>query len=138
MTERYTMCAPCLFGLEGLAADELRRLGMENVAAENGRVFFTGAAADIARANINLRTAERVLVVVGKCRAETFDELFEGARAMPWERYIPIDGRFPVNVYSLSSQLHSVPDCQKIIKKAVVTRLGQRYRLNWLPEDGAK
>ena len=136
MTERYTMCAPCLFGLEGLAADELRRLGMENVAAENGRVFFTGAAADIARANIGLRTAERVLVVAGKCRAETFDELFEGVRAMPWERFIPIDGRFPVNGYSLSSALHSVPDCQSIVKKAVVERLKTKYKTSWFRETG--
>ncbi len=132
------MCAPCLFGLEGLAADELRRMEMKEVNAENGRVFFSGSAADLARANIGLRTAERVLLVVGECRAETFDMLFEGVKAMPWENYIPIDGEFPVKGYSIDSALHSIPDCQSIIKKAIVERLKSRYKVSWFRETGSK
>ena len=134
----YKMCAPCLFGLEGFAADELRRLGMGDVTAENGRVLFSGTALDVARANIGLRTAERVLIVVGECRADTFDMLFEGVKAMPWELYIPIDGAFPVKGHSLDSALHSIPDCQSIIKKAIVDRLGSKYKTSWFKESGAK
>ena len=132
------MAVPCLFGLEGLAADELRRLKMENVRAENGRVLFDGTREDIARANIGLRTGERVLLVVGHCDAQTFDRLFEGVKAMPWERYIPIDGAFPVKGHSLNSALHSIPDCQSIVKKAIVTRLGDKYKTSWFKESGAK
>ena len=132
------MCVPCLFGIEGLAADELRRLEMRDVAAENGRVFFTGSEADVARANINLRTGERVLIFAGETKARTFDELFEGVKAMAWERYLPADGAFPVKGSSLDSALHSIPDCQSIIKKAVVERLKQSYRTDWFRETGAK
>ena len=131
-------CVPCLFGLEGLCADELRRLGMSGVKAENGRVLFSGSDADIARANINLRTGERVLIVAGVTGADSFDELFEGVRAMPLENYIPIDGVFPVKGHSLGSKLHSIPDCQKIIKKAVVERLKAKYNVEWLKETGEK
>ena len=132
------MCVPCLFGLEGLCADELKRLGLGEVRAENGRVLFSGGNAEIARANINLRTGERVLLVVGETSADTFDKLFEGVRAMPWERYIPIDGAFPVKGHSLGSKLHSIPDCQRIIKKAIVERLKAKYKTEWLQETGAK
>jgi putative N6-adenine-specific DNA methylase len=131
------MCVPTLFGLEGLAADELKRLNMKNVTAENGRVIFYGENVDLARANINIRTGERVLLMVGESEAMTFDALFEAVKAMPWEEYIPADGAFPVKGYSLNSQLHSVPDCQSIIKKAVVERLRQRYKTEWFPETGA-
>jgi len=131
-------CVPCLFGLEGLCADELKRLDMNGVRAENGRVLFTGGVAEIARANINLRTGERVLLAVGETGAHSFDGLFEGVRAMPWERYIPIDGAFPVKGHSLGSKLHSIPDCQKIIKKAVVERLKSKYKVEWLKETSAK
>lgn len=134
----FNMSVPCLFGIEGLAADELKRLNMEDVHAENGRVLFSGSKEDIARANINLRTGERVLLIVGETRAETFDKLFEGVKAMPWENYIPIDGGFPVKGHSLNSALHSIPDCQKIIKKAVADRLGTKYKSKWLKETGAK
>jgi len=129
---------PCLFGLEGLCADELRRLDMKDVHAENGRVLFSGSEADIAKANINLRTGERVLIVAGETRANTFDMLFEGVLAMTWENFIPIDGEFPVKGHSLSSQLHSIPDCQKIVKKAIVERLKRKYKVEWLKETGAK
>jgi len=131
-------CVPCLFGLESLCADELRRLNMDGVRTENGRVLFCGSDADIARANVNLRTGERVLLVAGETRADSFDALFEGVRAMPWERYIPVGGEFPVKGHSLGSKLHSVPDCQRIVKKAVVERLKSKYKVEWLKETDAK
>lgn len=132
------MSVPCLFGLEGLVSDELKRLDMKNVRAENGRVFFSGTDYDLARANINLRTGERVMIVVGETEALSFDMLFEGVKAMPWERFIPIDGVFPVKGYSLNSALHSIPDCQKIVKKAIVERLKSKYKTDWFRETGAK
>jgi putative N6-adenine-specific DNA methylase len=134
----YQMCVPSLFGLEGIVADELKRFDMKDVRAENGRVLFTGGEADIARANIGLATGERVLLVVGSTRAETFDALFEGVKAMPWENYIPLDGAFPVKGHALDSNLHSIPDCQSIVKKAVVERLKAKYKVEWLKESGAK
>ena len=133
----YKLCVPCLLGLEGPIADELRRLDMKDVAAENGRVYFTGGAGALAAANINLRIGERVLVELGRFPALSFDELFEGAKALPWERLIPKDGAFPVKGYSLNSKLFSVSDCQKIIKKAIVERLKSVYGLQWFPETGA-
>ena len=135
---KLKMSVPCLFGLEGLAADELRRLDMQQVQAENGRVSFEGSERDLARANIWLRTGERVLVTVGQTRARSFDELFEGVKGMNWEDYIPMDGAFPVKGYSLNSALHSVPDCQRIIKKAAAERLKAKYRTEWMKETGAK
>ena len=131
-------CVPCLFGLEGLCADELKRLNMNDVRAENGRVLFSGDVKDIARANINIRTGERVLLVVGDTKAFTFDELFEGVRAMAWENFIPVDGEFPVKGHSLGSKLSSIPDCQKIIKKAIVERLKSKYKVEWFKETGEK
>lgn len=134
----YTLYVPCLFGLEGLAAGELRHMGMADVAAENGHVLFAGTEADIARANICLRTGERILLAVGSGRADTFDMLFELVRAMPWERYIPADGAFPVKGHAINSALHSIPDCQRIVKKAIVERLRTRYRTDWFRETGVK
>ena len=131
-----TFCVPCLFGLEGPIADELRRLHMENVAAENGRVYFTGTPEDMAAANLCLRCGERVLIELGRFEAASFDALFEGARALPWEDLIPRDAAFPVTGYSLNSRLFSVSDCQRILKKAVVERLKTRYRIDWFPETG--
>ena len=131
-------CVPCLFGLEGLCADELKRLGMDDVRAENGRVLFAGDESHIAKANINIRTGERVLLTVGEIAATSFDELFKGVTAMPWEDYIPADAAFPVKGHSLGSKLHSVPDCQSIIKKAVVERLKARHKTGVLPETGVK
>ena len=132
-----TLSVPCLFGLEGLVADELRRMQMQNVAADNGRVSFAGTPYDMARANIGLRTGERVLLELGRFPAESFEALFEGTRSLPWEQWIPADGAFPVTGHSLNSKLFSVSDCQRIIKKAVVERLKSRYRLQWFPETGA-
>ncbi len=134
---KYRFCVPCLLGLEGPIADELKRLDIRDVAAENGRVYFSGGAAELARANICLRIGERVLIELGRFEARSFDELFEGAKALPWESIIPSDGAFPVKGYSLNSALFSVSDCQKIIKKAVVERLKSVYRIEWFPETGA-
>ncbi len=120
MRQSFTFCVPCLFGLEGLAADELRRLDLAEVRAEDGRVFFTGSPGDCAKANLNLRCGERVLLEIGSFPARSFDALFEGVRALPWEDWLPRDAAFPVTGYSLDSALFSVPDCQRIIKKAVV------------------
>lgn len=131
------LCIPCLFGLEGLVGNELRHMDMSAVAPENGRVYFETDELGLARANLRSRFGERVLLVVGRFPARTFDELFEGVKALPWENYIPKNGAFPVKGYSLDSALHSVPDCQKIVKKAVADRLGGKYKVNWLPEDGA-
>ena len=128
---------PCLFGLEGPAAQELRAMGIGDVRAENGRVRFGGSVLDMARANIRLRCGERVLLRLGGFEAKTFDQLFEGVAALPLADYIPRDGAFPVKGYSLNSALHSVPDCQKIIKKAAAKALGRVYHSQWLPEDGA-
>jgi len=111
---------------------------MAGVRAENGKVFFSGGAGDIARSNINLSTGERVLLAAGETGADSFDALFEGVRAMPWERYIPAAGAFPVKGHSLGSKLHSVPDCQRIVKKAIVERLKVKYRVEWLKETDAK
>ena len=133
---KLTLCAPCLFGLEGPLGNELRHMDMENVAPENGRVYFTGDESAVARANIRSRFAERVLIVLGRFPARTFDELFEGVRALPWEAFIPADGAFPVKGWALESALHSVPDCQKIVKKAVVERLKSVYGLSWFSEEG--
>jgi len=134
----FTFCVPCLFGLEGLAADELRRLDLQDVRAEDGRVFFSGGLSDCARANLSLRCGERVLLELGSFPARSFDALFEGVRALRWEDWLPRDAAFPVTGYSLDSALFSVPDCQKIIKKAVVERLKTRYRLEHFPETGAE
>ena len=132
-----TFTVPCLFGLEGLAAAELRKLGLENVQAENGRVYFTGGWDACATANIGLRTGERILLRLGRFPARSFEELFQGVLACPLEKFIPQDGAFPVKGHCLNSQLHSVPDCQAIVKKAAARRLGEAYHLGWLPEDGA-
>ena len=135
--DKIQFSVPTLFGLEGLAADEMRRLNLEGVQAENGRVQCQGTVADIPRLNLNLRTGERVLVVLGSFPANNFDQLFEGTKALPWEQFIPRDGQFPVKGFSLNSQLHSVPTFQAMIKKAVAARLGGKYGLNQMPETGA-
>lgn len=129
---------PCLFGLEGLCGDELRRLNMENVRVENGRVLFSGDETALAKANLWLRTGERVLITLGSFPARSFEELFQGVYRLPLEDFIPKDGAFPVKGHCLNSQLMSVPDCQAIVKKAASRRLGEKYGLSWLPETGAK
>ena len=132
------LIAPCLFGLEGLAGDELRRMGMENVRVEDRRVLFSGDANALAKANICLRTGERIMVVLAQFQAKTFEELFQGVYHTNLEDYIPKDGQFPVKGHCLNSQLMSTSDCQAIIKKAASRRLGEKYGISWLPETGVK
>lgn len=135
--EKLQLAVPTLFGLEGLAADELRHLGLEGVRPENGRVFCDAAVGDIPRVNLNIRTGERALLVLGTFPAGDFDALFEGTKALPWEDFIPLEGAFPVKGHSLNSVLQSIPACQSIVKKAVADRLGGQYGLETLPETGA-
>ena len=132
------LTVPCLFGLESLVADEMRRLSLRDVRAENGRVHCTGTLANIARLNINLRCGARVLMELGSFPAPDFEALFQGVAALPWEDYIPRDGEFPVKGYSLNSTLHSVPACQAIVKKASAKRLGNAYGCETLPETGSR
>lgn len=136
--DQMEFSVPCLFGLEGLTGDELRRLDMANVRVENGRVRFSGDSRALAKANVCLRTGERVLIVLADFRATTFEELFQGVYNTPLEAYIPRDGAFPVKGHCLNSTLMSVPDCQAIVKKAASRRLGEKYGISWLPETGAK
>lgn len=135
--DTMTFCVPCLFGLEGLVGDELRRLELQNVRVEDRRVFFDGGFDAMAKANLCCRMGERVMILLAAFEARSFEELFQGVKHIPLERFIPKDGAFPVKGYSLDSQLHSVPDCQAIVKKAAVDRLGAAYGLGWLPETGA-
>lgn len=137
MSTNYTLVAPCFFGTEATLSFEAKRLGAQNVKVTDGRVAFEGDAALIAAANLNLRTAERVLLLLKTYPATTFDELFDGVYAIPWEELIPADAQFPVKGSSLSSQLSSVPACQSIVKKAIVKRLQAGHKTSTLPETGA-
>lgn len=130
------MVAPCLFGIESIAADEFRRMGFTDVNAENGRVLLSGDDNMLARANINSRFAERILINIGQFSATSFTELFDNVKALEWERYIGRDDAFPVNGWSIDSALHSIPDCQSIIKKAIVDRLSLKYGIKWFSETG--
>ena len=131
------MTAPCMFGVEGLLADELREMGAENVQPQNGRVFFEGDGHILARANLCSRFGERILLVMGRFTAKTFTQLFDQTKALPWERFVGRQDAFPVKGRSVSSRLASVPDCQAIIKKAVVERLKETYRIPWFEENGS-
>ena len=136
--DTYTFVAPCHFGLESVLKRELQDLGCEISLVEDGRVTFLGGMDTLCRANIFLRTAERVLLQAGRFRAESFDELFENIKAIPWEAYIPADGKFWVTkATSVKSRLFSPSDIQSIVKKAMVERLKQRYGVSWFPESGA-
>lgn len=134
--EKYKFIAPCLFGVEGIAAGELERMGASSVKAENGRVCFEGDYNILARANINSRFCERICIMVGEFEAVTFEQLFEQVKTLPWENYIGQNDAFPVGGYSLNSALFSLPDCQSIIKKAVVERLKTKYPVSWFDETG--
>lgn len=138
MQNRLELIAPCHFGLEAVLKREIYDLGYEITEVEDGRVTFEGDAEAICRANIFLRTAERVLLKVGRFHAETFDELFEGIKALNWEDYIPENGRFWVKkASSIKSKLFSPSDIQSIVKKAMVERLKQKYHVDWFEENGA-
>ena len=135
---RYEVVVPCHFGLEAVTKREIYDLGYEISRVEDGRVTFIGDEEAICRSNIFLRTAERVLLQVGRFRATTFDELFEGIKALPWENYIPRDGKFWVKkASSIKSKLFSPSDIQSIAKKAMVERLKEVYHVSWFEEDGA-
>ena len=136
--ETYTFLAPCHFGLESVLKRELQNLGCEISLVEDGRVTFKGDMQTLCRANIFLRTAERVLLQTGRFQAESFDELFERIKGIPWEEYIPENGKFWVTkATSVKSRLFSPSDIQSIVKKAMVERLKQHYGVSWFPEDGA-
>lgn len=134
----FKLCVPCLLGLESLISRELQKMDMAGIRAENGRVYFTGKPEDIVRANLRLRTGERVLLELDRFEAASFEELFEATAAIPWEEFLDPHAAFPVKGYSLDSALFSVSSCQKIIKKAIAQRLSSRYGRSWLPEDGVK
>lgn len=132
------LCVPCLLGLEGIVSDELKRMGMKEVRAENGRVLFRGGLREIAKANICLRSGERVLIELGSFKAATFEELFQGVTAIEWNEFIPVNGAFPVKGHCLDSALMSVPSCQSIIKKAAAEKLKKSCGRQWMEESGAK
>lgn len=135
MGNKFLIAATCTFGLEGVLKKELARLGYPDAKAENGRVYFYGSEEDVAKANVCLHTADRILIVVGEFHAVTFDELFEKTKALSWEKWIGAKDAFPVaKATSVKSTLFSKSDCQRIVKKAVVDRLQQKYRITWFEE----
>lgn len=141
MEKGYNMlrlCCPCHFGLESVLGFEIKKIGGENLNVSDGRISFDGDFSSIARANIRLATAERVLIELGSFKAETFTELFDGVRALNFEDFIGKTDAFPVKGHSLKSKLHSIPDCQSIIKKAAVERLKSVYRISRFEETGPK
>lgn len=134
----YELIAPCHFGLESVLKKEIYDLGYDIVSVEDGKVTFEGDSEAIVRANINLRTAERVLIKVGQFKAVTFTELFDQTKDLPWEELIPVNGKFWVTkASSINSKLFSSSDIQSIIKKAIVERLKGKYNVSWFQEDGA-
>ncbi|RNF40467.1 THUMP domain-containing class I SAM-dependent RNA methyltransferase [Planococcus salinus] len=134
----YKLLATAAMGLESIVADEVKELGYDTQ-TENGKVFFEGNEKDIAKANLWLRTADRVKIIAGEFSAYSFDELFEQTKAIEWEKFLPVDANFPVQGKSVKSKLYSVPDCQSIVKKAIVERLKKAYHRNsFLDESGAR
>ncbi|MBS3995696.1 MAG: class I SAM-dependent RNA methyltransferase [Alkaliphilus sp.] len=130
------LIATSTFGLEEMVKLEVKKLGYENLEVENGRVTFEADLAAIPKANLWLRTADRVLLKMGEFEATSFEELFQQTRALPWETWIPENGKFSVSGKSIKSQLFSVSDCQAIVKKAIVERLKETYHVDWFSEDG--
>ena len=135
---RLQLVATCLFGLEHLLGEEIEALGYERISTIDGRVTFIGDEQAVALSNIFLRYAERVFIKVGSFRAETFDQLFEGTRALPWPDFIGKNDMFPVKGHSIKSKLFSIPDCQAIVKRAVVASMTERYGIARFPEEGVK
>ena len=135
---KLKLVATCLFGLEHLLGEEIVALGYEKLSTIDGRVTFLGDEEAVALANINLRYAERVYIALGSFPAPSFDALFEGTRALPWPDFIGRDDAFPVSGHSIRSALHSIPDCQAIIKRAIVRSMSERYGLSHFPEEGVK
>ncbi len=137
MDNSIRLSCPCHFGLESVLKYEVAKIGGENISVNDGKVSFTGDESILARANICLSTAERVMIELAEFKATTFEELFQGVKSIELERWISMKDSFPVKGYSLNSALHSVPDCQAIIKKAVVERLKQKYGISWFEETGS-
>ncbi|MBN9653032.1 class I SAM-dependent RNA methyltransferase [Halobacillus sp. GSS1] len=138
MSKKVTLIATAAMGLEAIVGKEVKALGYEDIQIENGRVVFEADVSAIPRANLWLRTADRVKLLVGRFKATSFDELFENTKALPWEAFIEEDGEFPVVGKSVKSKLYSVPDCQSIVKKAIVERLKVKHGIDsWLKETGA-
>ncbi|MBO7395900.1 MAG: class I SAM-dependent RNA methyltransferase [Ruminococcus sp.] len=137
MSDKLRLCCPCHFGLESVLKYEITKIGGTDLTVTDGKISFTGDENILARANLCLSTAERVLIELIEFRAESFEELFQGVRSVELERFIGIDDAFPVKGYSLDSALHSVPDCQSIVKKAAVERLKSKYGVEWFSESGA-
>ncbi len=133
---KYKLCAPCSFGSESVLRFELGKTGVENIVVKDGMVYFEGDENIIAAANINLRTAERVLILLAEFDAPDFDSLFDGVYSIDWGYFIPADAAFPVKGHCLSSALTSVPACQGIVKKAIVEKLRKQHGVNILPESG--
>ena len=135
---KMQLVATCLFGLEHLLGEEIEKLGYERVSTINGRVTFIGDEEAVALSNVFLRYAERVYIKLGSFRATSFEELFEGTRALPWSEFIGRNDAFPVKGHSIRSQLFSIPDCQAIIKKAIVKSMSEVYGISYFPEEGVK
>lgn len=134
--DEFDLVAVTAFGLEAVVARELRELGYEPVETTDGQVVFRGGAAAVCRANLHLRCADRVQIRLGEFEARDFDQLFDRTRDLPWDEWLPVDARFPVNGRSVRSTLHSVPDCQAMVKKAIVEKLKTRHRRTWFDETG--
>lgn len=135
---KFELVATCLFGLEHVLGEEIDALGYDRVSTINGRVTFIGDEEAVALSNVFLRYAERVFIKLGSFPAATFDQLFEGTRALPWADFIGASDQFPVSGHSVKSLLHSIPDCQAIVKKAIVRSMSERYGISLFPEEGVK
>ncbi len=136
--EKIRLAAISAFGLEAIVKRELNELGYEDVVTDNGWMYFDAEAEDIPKANINLRCADRVMLVMGQFEVYSFEELFDKTYELPWERWITRDGRFTVKGKSVKSKLYSTPDCQSIVKKAISKKLCEEYDVEWMPETGAE
>lgn len=132
---KLQLVATCLFGLEKFLGEEIDALGCKRIETIDGRVTFEGTLLDVARANINLRLAEHIFIKLGEFNAYSFNDLFEGTKALPWENFISRYDEFPVKGHAIKSKLYSVPDCQSIVKKAVVARLSEKYGVSWFTEN---
>ncbi|MBI9013367.1 MAG: class I SAM-dependent RNA methyltransferase [Clostridiales bacterium] len=135
---KFNLIATATFGLEAVVGKELKDLGFENVVVENGRALFTGNEKDICKANMWLRSADRVFIKVAEFKATSFESLFNSVYEIPWELFLPVDAEFPVNAKSVKSKLFSLSDIQRISKKAISKKLGTIYNKEWLPETGPK
>ena len=135
---KLELVATCLFGLEKLLGAEIDALGLRRLETMDGRVSFEGELCDIARANLHLRCAEHVFICLGRFPAYSFNDLFEGVKNLPWENWIGKHDAFPVKGHAIKSKLFSVPDCQSIVKKAIVDRLSSHYNVRWFSEEGSK